>query len=105
MSTWDDIEKHLANVNQRYLGDERKDRNARDAIRKLVLDLERKAAERDTLRQMLVDQGVENARLDVELEQLRVQLEARSWVADEQPCAVCAEETLEGKDRAARSTT
>lgn len=78
MSAWQDIESHLDKVNITDFGgnDEysrrASDRNARNAIRRIVLDLERKADERDTLRSMLLEQGAKNARLSLELERLQV---------------------------------
>lgn len=77
MSTWQEIEPHLSKVNTtdyaRGSYSDEADRKARASIRRLVLDLERKADERDTLRSMLLEQGAENARLSVELEHLRVE--------------------------------
>lgn len=74
MSAWQEIEGHLDKVNHRSYGstDKAIDRKAREAIRRIVLDLERKADERDTLRAMLLEQGAENARLSLELERLQV---------------------------------
>lgn len=86
MTAWSDIEQWLANVNQTNYGSndpKATDRQARDAIRKLVLNLERQAAERDSLRELLLDQGRENAWLRVELEQARVQLASKAMTEED----------------------
>lgn len=77
-SEWDKIEQHLKTaIHPGYGQDsEQARKTAIEAARRTVLDLERQAAERDTLRQLLVDEGVKNAQLSVEIEQMRVRLEA-----------------------------
>lgn len=78
MSTWQEIETSLAKVNTTdYARSNPKepDTYAREVIRRAFLELERKAAERDTLRALLLELGTENARLSVELERARVRLD------------------------------
>lgn len=71
--TWTEFEALLAGVNVTDYGDNRNqtNRDARHKIRAAFLAMERKALENDALRQMLVEQGVENARQAVEIQQGR----------------------------------
>jgi hypothetical protein len=77
VSIWQQIEPHIQTAIEPGYGRDRESarRDATNAIRRAFLDLERKAAERDSLRELLVAEGIENARLTVELEQARVERE------------------------------
>lgn len=72
MSAWTEIEEHLTVIgSSSYSTDQRDKDRAKAALRRAFLALEVKADERDELRQMLVDQGIENARQAVEIQQGR----------------------------------
>ena len=74
MPTWAEFEALVDGIGsvQSYDRDaDTKRRRAKDEVRKAFYGMHRRARENETLRQMLVDLGVENARLNVEVEAMR----------------------------------
>jgi hypothetical protein len=74
---WQEIESYLDQLgatNYADLDPKETKRKARREIREAFIGLERLAGERHVLREMLLELGVENAHLMVEIEQLKVQL-------------------------------
>jgi hypothetical protein len=78
MTTWNEFDELLTALTTEDYSSDRHDRKrkARDAIRKTFLAMEGRERENATLRQMLVDQGIENAQLTVELAQERLRADA-----------------------------